>query len=121
MERPEIKDKKVLEYVEDLERQLKNFQAETTIAKSYVASKRFIDGINQVVYAVQMDIRSISNKDDKVIDRASKFMDNILEYNEKLKKLEAMVNPKLIENASDEMIDSPGLLEEFVKNKIENR
>lgn len=119
MERPEIKDKHVLEYVEFIEKQLLNFQAETTIAESYIATKKFIDRVNRVVFNVEIDEKTITNKDDKVIDRASKFVDNILDYNDKLKKLEAMVNPKAIEDAKSEMRESGGFLEEAIR-KSEN-
>lgn len=117
MERPEIKDKKVLEYVLDLERQLDNFKSDKTIAKSYIANKKFLDGVNAVVYACDIDITTIMDKDDKVIDRASKFVDNLISYNEKLQKLEGMVNPKVITDADAEIRESGSILEEALRKK----
>jgi hypothetical protein len=83
MERPKIKDKAVLAYVEDLERQLENFKSESTITRMYLAVKKQADDManllqtdveveletGEVTTRPLMDHESLSSKDDKVFDR----------------------------------------------------
>jgi hypothetical protein len=112
MERPIIKDKKVKEYVEDLERQLSNFKSEETIARLYLGVKRQLDDMavllfedievkdpetGNVMKVKFMDFQTLSSKDDKFVDRFMKIMDKFKEYMKDLKEAEELINPAVVE------------------------
>ena len=112
MERPIIKDKKVKEYVEDLERQLSNFKSEETIARLYLGVKRQLDDMATLLFedievpnpetgellkVKFMDFQTLSSKDDKFVDRFMKMLDKFKEYMKDLKESEELVNPAIVE------------------------
>ena len=88
MERPKIKDKAALAYIEDLERQLDNFKADSTIARMYLGVKKQADDMAALLSSdieVQMedgsiemkpilDVQSLSSKDDKFFDRYNNIL-----------------------------------------------
>lgn len=112
MERPIIKDSKVSAYVDELERQLSNFKSEKPIVKSYLTLKRYIEENNKMVDNIDFELSKLSDKDDKTIDRAIKYIDEIMSYNDKLQKMEKMVNPVVLEAETQE---AGGILEQALK------
>ena len=91
MKKPSITDLKVKKYVEYLERKLKEFQKGSTDVDSYLALSNYIAQGNKIMKALEFDGTEMSDKDDKVIDRATKFSDKILENNQNLKDLFSMI------------------------------
>lgn len=111
--RPKIKDAEVLKYVEELEDRLKQFESESTTARSYIALKKFIDEMNELI--TEGDFKGENetedeNKDgdkpkkfkrktltDKLIERGFDYMDNIDKYIDKLEVLSKKVAPHVLE------------------------
>ena len=126
--RPPIKDPEVLRYVQELEDRLKNFESETTTARSYIALKKFIDEMNELIIEGDFkgeneieDEKEDKNKPkkfrrktltDKLIERWFDYMDNIDKYNDKLETLSKKVSPKILEEAKRQ---SAGILESAVR------
>src|SRR3990167_4165417 len=95
MERPDIKDKKVLEYVEDLERQLYNFKSDKTIARSYLGLKNIMDQMNEVMSGVKLIIEEVDedglNEDQKKAaykeqKKQQQYLEKSLEISDRIKK-----------------------------------
>lgn len=112
MERPKISDKKVSEYVDDLERQLNNFKSDETNAKLYLGVKRQIEDMAELLHndieveipetgakkvVKLMDVHALSSKDDKFVDRCFKILDNYKDYIKDLKEVEELINPAVVE------------------------
>jgi uncharacterized coiled-coil DUF342 family protein len=94
MERPPIKDKRVLKYVEDLERQLEALGTQSTINGSYFALKNYIDANNAILTEFKLTVDEVSDKDDKISERTMKFAKELLDYNEDLEKLREKISPE---------------------------
>jgi hypothetical protein len=121
MERPVIKDKKVLAYVQDLERQLSNFKSEETNARLYLGVKRQLDDMatllfedievpnpetGEIMNVKFMDFQTLSSKDDKFVDRFMKIMDKFKEYMKDLKEAEELINPAVVEKVEKKVSGS---------------
>lgn len=119
MKRPPIKDKKVLEYVEKLEEKLKNFNATTTKVKSYLALKHFIDNNSETLGKVDMSSDILSDKEDKLADRASKFFKDLKDLNATLDSLGASINPEEITEGHKKLLKESGVsVEELLSDGI---
>ena len=115
MERPEIKDKKVLAYVEFMEGRLSEFTADTTIAKSYLAKKRYVDENNRLMMDHNMTSKDLNDKDEKLHDRITKYMNDVVSHCEDLKRMESMVSPEVI--VAVEKKESAGKFEKAMGDK----
>ena len=115
MERPNIKDSKVLKYVEELERQLQNFKSTKTIAKFYVGLKKQVDEVSdtfsqseyeddsgKMVPFKLLDLKSLTDKDDKLAERYFKFLEKSKPIIENLLWLEKQISPEDILDAKKE-------------------
>jgi hypothetical protein len=100
MERPVIKDRLVLAYVEYLEAKISAFEADTTIAKSYHAKKHFIEENNRTIQAYNFNTSTLNDKDDKTHDRVTKYMGEVVSHCKDLQELEKMVNPEVLDAAA---------------------
>jgi hypothetical protein len=96
MKRPAIKDGKIGEYVDFLEKKLERFSATNTRVKSYKALKHFIDTNSETLGAVDMSSDVLSDKEDKLADRASKFFKDLKDLNATLEALASSINPEEI-------------------------
>ncbi len=94
MKRPSIKDAKTKEYVEYLEDKLKKFSASTTKVKSYIALKNFIDQNSEALGKVAINSDTISDKEDRLVDRAMKFFKELKDYNSNLDAMREMISPE---------------------------
>jgi len=127
MERPIIKDKKILEYVSNLEAQLSNFQSGTTNAKLYLGVKRQLDDMAQLLLeditiadpetgemktVKFMDFQTLSSKDDKFIDRYLKVLDKFKDYMKDLNEAEMIINPDVLEKVEKKV--SGSIADKFV-------
>lgn len=115
MTHPKIKDPEVQQYVDELLRKIENFSSDTTLVKSYFALKRFIDENNKLVTELEMDTMNLTEKDDKLHDRVTKYMDNIIEFNKNLSEMEKMINPEVME--AERKKESAGKFEKAMNGK----
>jgi hypothetical protein len=122
MERPEKISKDTLPYVEYLEKRLEKFLAKKTYNESYIALKKTIKDINDILIngmrierpvldddgtpcGTETDIvpvvssEALSSKDEKTFERLFKFIDNLGKYNDTLRDMEENIAP---EDRSDE-------------------
>lgn len=118
MERPTIKDKAVLAYVEEIEGKLKVF-TESPFVKTYITIKNQIDSFNeqltidesttvQRVIGQDKDGNAITDtyikgkidlfgdKDSKEFDRSWKYMLESVDMNKKLDELRKLMTPEQI-------------------------
>ena len=93
MERPKIKDRSVLEYVDYLENRLEKFEANKTIARYYVGLKKQIDDISKLFQEIEVCKDDFHDKDDKFFDRYFKYLEKSDQISESLIKLEKKVAP----------------------------
>lgn len=118
MERPKIKDKAALAYVEDLERQLENFKAESTITRMYLAVKKQADDMakllqtdveveletGEVTTRPLMDHESLSSKDDKVFDRYFNILKIWRGMSKDLLDAEKEINPDIVKKEEHKLL-----------------
>lgn len=118
MQRPKIKDKTVLAYVEDLERQLENFKSESTITRMYLAVKKQADDManllqtdveveletGKVITRPLMDHESLSSKDDKVFDRYFNILKIWRGMSKDLLDAEKEINPDIIKKEETKLL-----------------
>ena len=102
MKRPEIKDKDVLKYVEYLEEKISNMNANTTTAIAYRSLNSFVIKASKVINDVIINTKEFSNKDDKLVERAQKFANELPSYVKDLKELEKHLEPSTIEQVKKE-------------------
>ncbi len=119
MERPKIKDKAVLAYVEDLEEQLKNFKSDSTIAKMYLGVKKQANDMAALLSSdieVQMDdgsiemkpildVQSLSSKDDKFFDRYNNILKIWRPMTKDLKEAELEINPEVLKKEEHKLLE----------------
>lgn len=94
-------------YILFLEKQLEKYQSKKTLVNSYLSLKQMVDDINSILRdgleypdgtkkpLISHD--TLSSKDDKLMDRLFKFVDNLGKYNKDLKDMELDVLPELKE------------------------
>lgn len=107
MIRPKIKEQKVLEYVEYLEKELEAFEADSTLVNFYNGLKKQVDDISKLFNEIEIDEGALKSGDDKFFDRYFKFLTQADTIYENLEKLEKKIKPiiekmKMREDASVE-------------------
>lgn len=133
MQRPSIKDKEVLKYVEYLEKQLDGYKSDRSVAKSYLAIKKFVDEMNELIIEgdfqgdsddviLESDQEKQNTKKrksltDKLIERGFRYIDSIDEYNEKMEIMEKRVNPEIIKEVKKE---AGSVLEDVLRERIQD-
>ena len=116
MNRPTIKDAKAKLYIEYLEKKLSNFSSSTTKVKSYIALKNFIEKNSEALSKVDINSATISDKEDKLIDRAMKFFKELDSYITNLEKMGGMISPEEIKKTESKLLKSSGVsVEEIIR------
>lgn len=87
MKRPIIKDAEVRKYVEHLESKIKAINTQSLKAETYLSLRKFIKGNNSILKDTDLTAEDASNKEDKLMDRAFKYADNIWKYLETADKI----------------------------------
>lgn len=87
MKRPIIKDAEVRRYVEHLESKIKAVNTQSLKAQTYLSLRNFIKNNNTILKNADLTEEDASNKDDKLMDRAFKYADNIWKYLETADKI----------------------------------
>ena len=100
--RPEIKDVKVQKYVSYLEQKLRALDVDSIQVKSYKSLRKFVENNNSVLEKAHFTREEMSDKDDKFIERAFKYADKILDYNEALEKMFENIGDKWVEETEQE-------------------
>ncbi len=95
MQRPAIKDNKVLKYVENLESQLQELSTENTVNTAYYALKNFIETNSNVLKTFKLTQAEMSDKDDKIAERGMKFAKELRSYVDDLEKLKEKISPNI--------------------------
>lgn len=114
MNRPDIKDKEVLRYVEYLEKRVMIISANPAFEASYKALYNFVMEASKAINDAKLTTLKMGDKEDKFIDRVLKFADKIDEYNDKLDKMEKRLNPELIKEIKQE---AGSVLEEVLEER----
>ena len=107
MKRPDIKEQKVLKYVEYLEKELEAFEADNTLVNFYNGLKKQVDNISTLFNTIEITEASLKDKDDKFFERYFKFLEKSEVIYSNLEKLEKKIKPivekmKIREDASVE-------------------
>jgi hypothetical protein len=93
MKRPVIKEAKAADYADYLEALIREFSSETTKVQSYKALKSFVESNCKLLKNMDLSDADMASKDDKKIERALKFANELLVYNDTLDKLFEKVAP----------------------------
>lgn len=109
MEKPAIKDAKVKAYVKHLEDRLSKFSATTTKVKSYLAIKNFIDTNSETLGNVAISSDILSDKEDKLADRASKFFKDLKDLNATLDSIGKSIVPEEINDKDQKLLKKSGV------------
>ncbi len=136
MERPEIKDKKVLEYVQWIEKQLANYRSEKTVAKSYLGKKNIVDQMNSIMNATRLIVEEVDEtgkteeeirelyreqrKQQQMLKMSFEVSDRIEEYTISLERMEKKVNADVLMELTKEP-ESGSIYEESLKPSGENK
>jgi hypothetical protein len=91
MNKPKIKDKEVLSYVEYLESRLKLYE-ESPYFESYQSVRKQLDNFNHQLLINPIDLFAEST--DKSFDRTKWYFDKILELNTTLDNLRKLMTPE---------------------------
>lgn len=97
LDRPTITDPKVLEYVENLEKQLFNFTTNKTFISMYIALRKQSESISKVYSNLEINETILSDKEDKLTDRFFNWVKMAPSMTEALSELEQKINPKVQE------------------------
>lgn len=93
MIRPDIKDKKVLKYVEYIEKELDAFEADNTLVNFYNGLKKQVENISELFNTIEVTEESLKDKDDKFFERYFKFLEKSEIIYSNLEKLEKKIKP----------------------------
>lgn len=91
MDRPVIKDQKVLQYVEELEFKLKKYE-ESPLIESYIACLETVNRWNRQL--METEVSLFTGTEDKSFDRAHKYLTEQRPYIEQLEYLRKLMNPE---------------------------
>ncbi len=91
MEKPIIKDKEALKYVEHLEKRLETYE-KSPYLKTYLTLVRQIENFNEQLTKRNIDL--FSDKEDKSFDRTKWYFDNMLNLNKQLDELRKLMTPE---------------------------
>ncbi len=133
MERPKIKDKAVLAYVNYLEGQLDNFKTDSTLARIYLGVKKQADDMATLLSSdieVEMpdgsieskpilDFQSLSSKDDKFFDRYNNILKIWRPMSKDLKEAESEINPEVLKREEKKLIEGSSV-ERYLKRQRED-
>src|SRR3989304_3886909 len=107
MDKPKFVNGEQGKYILFLEKQLEKYQSKKTLVNSYLSLKSMVDDINTILRdgleypdgtkKPLISHETLSSKDDKLMDRLFKFVDNLGKYNKDLKDMELDVLPELKE------------------------
>jgi len=117
--RPEIRDVKVQKYVAWLEEKLRALSVDNIQINSYKSLRNFVENNNKVLTEAHFTKQDLSDKEDKFIERAFKYADKVLDYNEALDKMYDKIGDKWIDE--DEEQESATAYEEAIKKAKEKR
>jgi hypothetical protein len=110
MKRPENLSGEQGEYIKHLESVISKYESKKTGVQSYFAIKTIVDDLNhlmingielkdeatqKVTIVPVIGTESLSNKDDKILDRLFKFIGEMDKYVSQLRKLELEFAPEL--------------------------
>jgi len=113
MKRPtNIKDDKVLEYIEYLEKKIQALSSNSVIVDSYKALTKFISEGNKVLREASFNAKQFNDKDDKIVERAQKFADKLPEYIKSIQDIEKTLEPEALDKAKKE---AAGLYEKAMR------
>lgn len=131
MDRPKNLKGDSLKYIEYLENKLDIFSSKKTSIRAYLAQKKIVDDINNLIMK-GIDIEdpetnkltnvgiisdmSLTNKDDKSFDRIIKVIDKLGDYTESLNKMEKDLSPEEI-NAEREILKGNHSVESIIFGK----
>jgi hypothetical protein len=101
MKRPIIKDVEARKYVEHLESKLRDLNTDSIKCETYKSLRTFIHNNNKILMSAISE-EEASNKDDKIMDRAFKYADNISKYVETLDKIYAGLGDKYVQEIDRE-------------------
>ncbi len=119
MERPQIKDAKILAYIEPIEKRLDIFE-NSPYVQSYLAVYFQLVSFNQQLkipegYTKNIDL--FADKEDKSFDRTKWYFENILELNKTLDELRKLMTPDQQKEISKQAINAKaGLAEQLALN-----
>lgn len=117
MKRPQIQDARVNKYVTHLQEKIDAIESRETEAKAYLALKHFIETNSTTLKDVEMSADMISDKDDKMVDRASKFFKDLGGLLLALKDMRKELTDKEIEEADNKFVKKTGYsVEESLAN-----
>lgn len=91
MERPTIKDKAVLAYVQELELKIKKYE-DSPYGESYSSVRKQLDNFNSQLGKTPIDLFAEST--DKSFDRTKWYFDKILDLNKTLDELRKLMTPE---------------------------
>lgn len=123
MERPEIKDKEVLKYVEYLEKSLRDFDPKKSVVKVYLTFKAYLDSLTEAVYTANQDTKKLM-KDKNLRDMCDQYADNINKNTDTLISLEKKIEKSidLTKEAELELEEkSAGILEDIIREEAEKK
>lgn len=115
MNRPKSDDKVLNEYIDHIEKQLKNYTAETAFVKTYFTLRKQHDSLSKTFAEVNMTSDSISDKDDKLFNNYLTWVKTVDIVTESLEKLEHKINPATIKKVDKFINDSEGSWEKVQK------
>lgn len=135
MKRPVIKDGHIAKYVIDLERQLENFNPDKTNVMLYLGVKKQIDNIAAILNQDEVEVpaptaddpeatktvsimsmETLSDKDDKFMDRFQKILDKFQDHIKNLKAAHEDINPTILSEAEKEAKKESGSVYEQALN-----
>ena len=102
MKRPIIKDVEVRKYVEHLESKIKAINTQSLKAETYLSLRNFVKNNNSILKNIELTEASVSDKDDKLMDRAFKYADNIWKYLEIADKIYDSLGETYVEEVDRE-------------------
>lgn len=116
MERPQIKDKSALAYVEYLESQLKLY-TESSLLGSYLSIKSLVDAGNEQIKQKSKEIDIFTPEGQKAHQSISKFTSQLKAYEEQMEYFRGKMNPAQQRALREqEKMDKLGLAEKMAIN-----
>lgn len=102
MERPTKLSKTLFDYCDYLERRLKQYDTQKTLASFYLGIKSQMDQISVLMQSVKIDENMLRDKDDRFTDRITKFQEKAKNLAETLVYLREKIDPEVIRQVEQE-------------------
>lgn len=115
MEKPIIKDKNALAYIDYLENKLRIY-TDSPYTPSYISIKKIVDSINFQIQKIDINIESEDS--DKQFKNITKFAAQLQDYSEQLDFFKSRMNPDDVARANEKvkvMLTKADGVEEFLK------